>query len=165
MNANDLRNMVKKPYRVRHSYTQSITAPPDEVFPLLCPLRELDWAPGWQPDWVISNSGVAEQGCVFQTPGHDGSAAAVWVITEHDPGAGHVEMIKIIPEHTVMKLEISLEADGQGGTRSTVTYGHTAIGPAGERFVDECTEQWYEQFMQGWEAAMNHYLATGELMK
>jgi len=32
----------------------------DDVFPLLCPVLELKWAPGWMPEMVISQSGVVE---------------------------------------------------------------------------------------------------------
>src|SRR2546427_13050450 len=34
--------------RVTHEYTQTNDAPPEIVFPLLCPVREADWVPGWQ---------------------------------------------------------------------------------------------------------------------
>lgn len=156
--------IARTPYRVRHSYTQSIHAAPAAVFALLCPVRELDWAPGWQPDWVISDSGFAEDGCVFQTPGSaDGHApAATWVVTEHDPEAWRVGMVKVMPGHTVTRLQASLQAVGREHTRATVAYEFTALGPDGERFVDGCTADWYRQFMADWETAMNHYLATGE---
>lgn len=157
---------IRKPHRVQHSYTQSIQARPDDVFPLLCPVREADWVPGWQPDWVISESGLVEAGCVFQTPsGEEGVAPAVWVVTEHDPQTHHVEMIKVVPDVTVTELEISLKDDGQGGTRATVAYGFTSLGPAGDALLKTCTDAWYVTFMQGWEAAMNHYLSTGAMMR
>jgi len=163
VNVNDLKNIVKKPNRVRHAYTQSINAMPDEVFPLLCPVRELVWAPGWQTDWVISNSGVAEQGCVFQTSFEEDTAAAIWVISKHHPETYEVEMYKIIPQYTVMKLEASLTGDGKGGTLATIAYEFTPLSPEGEHFLESRTEDWYRNFMQGWESAMNHYLATGEM--
>ena len=161
MNTKNPEQLVQKPHRIRHSYTQSINAEPDEVFPLLCPVRELDWAPGWQPDWVISECGLVEQGCVFQTPGDDShkTETATWVVTRHDPAGLEVEMLKIIPQHTVTKLQVSLQADGQGRTRSTVVYEYTALGPEGRRFVDNCDQAWYEKLMHHWETAMNHYLA------
>ena len=164
MNLKTMQPIVQKPRRVRHSYTQSIHATPDEVFPLLCPVREMDWAPGWQPDWVISDSGVAEQGCVFQTPedAKERTAPATWVVTQYHPETYQVEMLKIIPQHTVMKLEASLRDDPQGGTQANISYEYTALGPQGERFMDGCTEDWYRQFMLGWEKAMNDYLATGK---
>ena len=53
--------------RVTHQFTQTNFAPPETVFPLLCPVREADWVPGWQYRLIYSKSGVAEAGCVFIT--------------------------------------------------------------------------------------------------
>ena len=149
---------VRPPKRACHSYTQTIHAAPEEVFPLLCPVREHDWVPGWSTDWVLSESGIAERGCVFQTPGEDGLPAAVWVITEHDADAFHVAMVKTQPGYLVTRLEIDLAAAEGGETLATVNYKYTALGPRGEAFVDACTAEWYEGFMRGWEDAMNRYL-------
>jgi hypothetical protein len=165
MNEQMRTDMVQDPVRREHAYTQSIHAAPDEVFALLCPVREMDWAPGWAPHRVISGSGVAEKDCVFQTAGEGGSGPATWVITEHRPGDHHVEMIKVIPEHSVMRLEASLEDDGAGGTLATITYRFTALGLQGEQFLAERTADWYRRFMRSWEAAMNHYLATGRMIE
>lgn len=60
---------VTKPNRIKHSYSQILCAPPDAVFPLLCPVEEEKWVPGWKPAFVISSSGVAERDCIFQTAG------------------------------------------------------------------------------------------------
>jgi hypothetical protein len=164
MSASSTTEITRKPCRVRHSHTQSIHAPPGEVFPLLCPIREQDWVPGWRPDWVITDSGFAEAGCVFQTPGspEGPTPAALWLISDCDPAAGRVGMIKVIPGHTVTRLQIALRPDGEERTNATIAYEYTALGPAGERFVAGCTAEWYRQFMADWETAMNHYLATGE---
>jgi hypothetical protein len=34
--------------RVVHEFTQTNPAAPEKVFPLLCPVREGDWLPGWK---------------------------------------------------------------------------------------------------------------------
>jgi len=154
-----------KPRRVQHSYTQSISGTPEQVFPLLCPLREADWIPGWATDWVISNSGVAEQDCIFQTPPRPGAggAASIWVITRHDADAFEVEMYKVTPEFTVGKLQISLSAKGETGTHAAISYEFTSLGPLGDNYLEGFTAQWYEKFMQVWEEQMNHYLETGAI--
>ncbi len=154
-----------KPRRVSHCYTQSINGTPAQVFPLLCPVRESDWIPGWRTDWVISESGAAEQDCIFQTPPRDGAggAASIWVITRHDAKALELEMIKVTPGYTVGKLQISLSARGRSGTAATISYEFTSLGQAGDAWLDEFTPQWYVAFMQVWEKQMNHYLETGEL--
>ena len=158
--------LVQKPCRIKHTRSISSPAAPDKVFPLLCPVREIDWAPGWQPDWVISDSGVAEKGCVFQTPGDDShkSDTATWVVTRHEPVELKVEMLKIIPGHTVSCLKVALEPGNNGGTLATISYEYTALGPEGRKFVDECDDEWYEKMMDHWQTAMNHYLATGSLI-
>jgi hypothetical protein len=38
---------IAEPNRVARSYTQSLVGRPEAVFPLLCPVREADWIPGW----------------------------------------------------------------------------------------------------------------------
>jgi hypothetical protein len=153
---------IEKPNRVRHTYTQTLTDPPDKVFPLLCPVREKDWVPNWNPKRVISASGLAERDGIFMTEAapHD----AIWVIVRHDAGAGVLEIVKITPHHTVCKLEISLSASGDEGTRAEISYEYTALGPLGEAFLKEFTEEWYTNFMTDWEAALNHYLTTGEML-
>ena len=49
--------------------TLRLGAHPDRVFPLLCPVQEALWLPGWCAEILHSESGVAELGCVFRT--HD----------------------------------------------------------------------------------------------
>lgn len=34
---------LQKPIRVSHTYRQRLKAPPEQVFPLLCPVREKEW--------------------------------------------------------------------------------------------------------------------------
>jgi hypothetical protein len=157
---------INKPRRVKHSFKQSINGTPEQVFPLLCPVRETDWIPGWTTDWAISNSGVAEQDCIFQTPPRPGAggAASIWVITRHDADAFEVEMFKVTPEFTVGKLQISLSPLDKNVTNATITYEFTSLGPLGDTYLEGFTAQWYEKFMQVWEEQMNHYLETDELI-
>jgi hypothetical protein len=149
---------VRTPNRVIRSYTQRLVASPAQVFPLLCPVREGDWIEGWDPILVISGSGVAEPGCVFVTPAKP--ADAIWVITQHDPDGGQIEMLKLGPEVTVCRLRIELVATA-AGCDARVSYEHTSLGPAGDAFVAGFTAEHYEQFMRDWEARLNHYLSTG----
>ena len=40
---------IKAPNRITRAYDQHLAAEPARVFPLLCPVRELDWIEGWCP--------------------------------------------------------------------------------------------------------------------
>ena len=154
--------IIEPPKRIKHSYSQNLAGPPEIVFPLLCPVRECDWTLGWNPVKVISKSGIAEKDCMFVTPARPNDA--VWIVTEHDPGAFHVQMYKVTPGHTVAKLEITLSPAAGNTTRADVSYEYTAIAEAGEKFLREFTSDWYENFMKEWEDALNHYLTTGEMI-
>ena len=149
---------VEKPNRKRHSYVQRLLGPADVVFSLLCPVLEVQWVPGWMPRKVVSESGVAEQECVFITPAepHD----AIWIVSKHDPENLCVEMYKVTPEHTVAKLQASVSAVGDNASEAVISYEFTAIGQSGEDFLREFTVDWYEKFMVDWEKAMNRYLTA-----
>jgi hypothetical protein len=150
---------ITPPVRVTRSYTQTLDGAPAEVFPLLCPVREKEWVTGWDPELVISASGVAERDCVFTTP--DGARQATWVINEHDPAAGRVEMIKVTPGYLVVRLRIVLRPLDPAHPRQTaaeVTYQYTALDAEGAAFVASRTEVAYAEFMRAWEDSLNLFL-------
>lgn len=155
---------IQAPVRVRRTYRQHLDAPPERVFPLLCPVREADWVPGWDPSLVVSASGVAEDDCVFVMPRNDADDA-IWVITRHDASAHAVEFVKVTPGHTVGRIAIALASDGPQHTVAAVTYQYTALSDAGEAFVRDFTEAAYVDVMQRWEQRLNHYLRTGRMLE
>jgi hypothetical protein len=149
------------PHRVTRTYTQKLAAEPAVVFPLLCPVREAEWIEGWDPELVISQSGLAEPDCVFVT--NDGTSESIWYVTKHDADDFRVEMIKITPRITACKLIIEVRA-AKEGSEADVTYTHTSLGPDGDAFVDSFSERYYEGFMREWETRLNHYLANGTML-
>jgi hypothetical protein len=154
---------IAKPKRAKHTFTQHLEAEPGRVFSLLCPVREADWLEGWAPLLVLSNSGVAERDAVFVTPASP--VDAVWCITEHDPAAGLVEMIKIAPQVAVTRLTIRVRAAGPRASEATITYAHTSLGPEGDAVVDAFTVDAYAAFIRDWETRMNHYLVRGVMLR
>ncbi|MEN8251471.1 MAG: hypothetical protein ABFS32_21280 [Bacteroidota bacterium] len=158
--------LISKPNRKKHGYTQHLNAPPDKVFPLLCPVLEAEWAPGWMPESVYTESGVCEQECIFITPPGIPSEVenAIWIVSNHDLKNWIVEMYKVVPHHSISKLVISLSGEHNNRTAAHISYEITAIGMAGNEFLEEFTKDWYEKFMSDWENAMNHYLDTGKMI-
>ncbi len=149
-----------EPSRVKRRYVQRLVAPPDQVFPLLCPVRETEWVEDWDPLRVYTASGVAEPECVFVTA--DAGVESTWVVTRHDPRARVVEMVKFTPGSLVTRLRISLEPAADGGTLATVVYTFLAATEAGRLAVVERTEEAWVDFMQQWESAMNEFFARGD---
>ena len=154
---------IKQPNRRKHAYSQQLNAPPKIVFPLLCPVMEAKWVPGWMPELVISQSGVCEQDCMFITPAESPlePEASIWIVTKYDTANWSLEMYKVTPGHTVSKLEITLADDAASSTTAQISYEITVLGTAGEQFMEGFTEKWYEDFMTEWEKQMNYYLDTG----
>ncbi len=150
---------IVPPVRVERTFTQKIDATPGEVFPLLCPVRETEWAQGWNPTTIYSNSGLAEPDCVFLT--RDGHLESVWAITQYDPQKLFLQMLKVTPGVTVAKITVALRANAENGTDATVTYAYTALSSAGEIFVQGFTESFYGEFMRHWEADLNDYVRAG----
>ena len=169
-----------KSRRVTHEYTQTNAAPPEKVFPLLCPVREAEWAPGWQYRMIYSDSGVAELGCIFTTPNsadeeeptdadkgvrstHEASETT-WVTTVCDPTNFRVGFVWINPGRLAAEILIELTAKGQSETRARIRYRYTGLSPEGNRKVERYDEKWFREMMQGWESAINHYLRTGKII-
>ncbi|MFO7445666.1 MAG: hypothetical protein R6W90_04830 [Ignavibacteriaceae bacterium] len=143
--------------KVRRVYTQKIFSSPEKVFPLLCPVREADWVDGWDPEVVFTNSGVAEQGCIFITSA-DG-INSTWYINRYEPENYFVEMIKFTPGLLITKLEIQLKGNANY-TDAEIAYTFYAVSEKGERELDKFTPDYYKNFMKEWEDQMNFYLTS-----
>ena len=166
-------------YRVAHEFIQNNPATRERVFPLLCPVREADWIPGWRYRLIYSDTGVAERGCVFttqdptvesakyssRTSEHDPETPeTTWICTEYDPAAFGIAYIWIKPGRVVTELRIQRERSNDGQTRSHIWFRYTGLSPEGNREVEAYNRSWFEAKMRGWETAINHYLRTGEMI-
>ncbi|KAB2878623.1 hypothetical protein F9K33_12575 [bacterium] len=150
---------IVKPSRVKRDYVQTLIGTPEAVFPLLCPVREAEWVNGWDPDLVISQSGLAELGCIFTIGPSD--VKSIWIVTTYDPLNFKISFLKVTPAETVAVIDIELERSS-GGTLAHISYQYTAISAKGVTFVENFTEEYYDSFMKEWENECNHYLITGK---
>ena len=147
---------IVAPIRVIRSYIQKLRGKPADVFPLLCPVREREWADGWDPLTVYSTSGFAENGCIFITG--EENPESYWVITDFDPGRYRLGMVKLTPGMTVARIIISLVENESGNTDAEVSYIYTAISREGEEFVKDYSQEFFDGFMQFSESALNDFL-------
>ena len=138
-------------------HRMEVAAPPEQVFPLLCPVRERDWIDGWDAEIVRSESGVAERGCVFRTRTDHG--ALTWIVHRYRPPR-RIGFTLLAPDRFVELLDI--EVDGSGGGSALRWHRDvTALGTAGEPVIAQRLAGWPESHR--WLArALDHYLATGE---
>jgi hypothetical protein len=150
--------------RTSHEYTQTNLAPPERVFPLLCPVREADWVPGWQYRLIHSQSGVAEMGCVFSTPNEDGSETT-WVVAEYDSADLRIAFVWVNPGLVAAHIQIRLERSGNDQTSAHIRYSYTGLSPDGNAEVARYDASWFLHKMQSWETAINHYLRSGKCIE
>jgi len=146
-----------EPQRITRSYTMTMRAGIDRVFPLLCPVREHEYLDDWSATILYSESGFAESGCVFQTPNKTGPPTT-WYIADHDPDAGHILFVMFTPESRISRLEIRLRPSGTENTEANFTYTHTTIAAAGQDFIAAFTESSFMAKMQNLEARLNAHV-------
>lgn len=149
-------NARRRVYQVDLTYEGT----PEQVFPLLCPVREYDWIDGWTCEMVYADTGVAELGGIFRTSFPD-VGDEIWTISRYEPDRA-VEFVRVAWNVAVVKLDIALEPEGSGRTRARMTHTYTALSQAGELLIEALTPELHEQQMRTGEQMLNHYLRTGQ---
>jgi hypothetical protein len=122
-----------------------LQAPPERVFPLLCPVREALWIPGWSAEILHSASGVAELGCVFRTRDEEGRER-VWTVSRYEPEAGRIQFVQFVAGLAVIRLDIAL-APASGGCRAHWTYTVMGLVPGQEAFFAQYRDAAFQAHM------------------
>jgi len=143
------------PQQVTRTYVQTLAGPPDRILPLLTPEGERHWAEGWDP--TVLHDAPGRDGTVFVTRAH-GHADTLWLLVRYDEVRGYVRYYRITPDSNVTELDVALRAVSPGVTQATVRYTYTGLSDEGNRLVASRTEEYYREFMMGWETALNRYL-------
>jgi hypothetical protein len=145
---------------VRHE--SRIHAPPERVFPLLCPIREYDWIDGWRCNLLHSDSGLAERGAVF-TSDFRPEGSAIWIVSRYDPATA-IEFVVVFPGSHVMTLEISLTAVEGDETRILWACAYTSLVEPNP-FVAGIDQQWFDRRQEFFDRALDHYCTTGTMLR
>jgi len=149
--------------RIVKTFTHRIRAEPGRIFPLLCPVREVEWIEGWSSDLVYSGSGVAEKHCVFETDfPHTG--LMTWIVTRYEPARCRIEFAITRQGSHVEKLEIAGEDNGDGSSTLRWTRIYTSLSAQGKAFLEQHTGEPLDTRMEHLGRALDHYLQTGEML-
>jgi hypothetical protein len=160
MERND--EMVFKAERMVKHYTMNLCAPPAEVFPLLCPVREYEWIEPWSCDMVFSTSGVAENNAVFTTDFSAQGGHEIWVVSRFEKDRA-IQFVRFTPGLKVNRLDIALASAGEG-TRIEWTHTYTGLSEAGNQWIREMTDDTFRTEKVAIETMLNHYLKTGTML-
>ena len=139
------------------TYTQTNNAIPEKVFPLLCPIREIEWLPDWNAQVIYSKSGVSEENAVFTTRKEDGNLIP-WIVTKYLPN-DEIEFIYVDPDIKTAKINIklSLGSDLQS-TMVSIEYTHTGLSQQGNMEIENISKEKFNENMKFWEKSINYYL-------
>lgn len=145
-------------------FTHDLTAAPDRVFPLLCPVREYEWIPTWRCELVHTSSGLVEEGCVFVTS-FPPEGRTIWVTTRHDPAARAVAFVRVSGERLVTRMALRVEPSG-AGSRLHIQYALVALDAAGQEVVDRAraTGLPHADWARGIAQLLEHFLTTGRML-
>jgi hypothetical protein len=149
--------------RTVKKHTILLEGKPEAVFPLLCPVREHEWIEPWKCDLIYSETGFAEQDCIFQTDfPHDGPRDT-WVLCRYEKPR-LVEFVRVNGIRAI-RYTITLHQTKNGKTESQWSQLITGLNDEGDRFVSRASDEEFEHRMEMLRKMLNHYLSTGQMLK
>jgi hypothetical protein len=154
---------VFKAERVVKRYTMNLCAPPADVFPLLCPVREYEWIEPWSCDMIFSVSGLAENNAVFKTNFPAQGGEETWIVCRYEKDQA-IAFIRLVPDFKVNRLDVSLTAAGDS-TILVWTHTYTGLSEPGNQWIRSLTDGAFRSEKAALEKMLDHYLKTGAMLK
>jgi hypothetical protein len=112
---------------------------------------------------IYSDSGFAEQDCIFQTDfPHDGPKDT-WVLCRYEKPT-LLEFVRV-NEIRAIRYTISLRQTGEGKTESEWQQVITGLNEEGDRLVEGLSDEEFKHRMQMLQQMLNHYFSTGQMLK
>jgi hypothetical protein len=150
-----------KSERLEKSATIKLEAPIDRVFPLFGPVREKDWAHGWDPQVIYPKDVLVAKHMVFQTKGglHGSTETYTWTIVNYEPAQFTIEYL-VSASDRLWFITVRCKAQGEN-TSATVTYSYTGLTPDGNQKNKAAIHNMFASDLKDWEKAINYYLKNG----
>jgi hypothetical protein len=124
---------------------------------LLCPVREYEWLDNWACEMVYSESGVAEDNCIFRT--NFGGVPMIWSVSRYEPPR-RIEFVSVAPGREVVRLKIGLEP-AAGGTRLHWERVFTGLSESGNEGINGWTMERERQLSE----KLEYFLKTGKMLR
>lgn len=152
--------------KIQRSSTIQLKGKFEQVFPLFGPIREKDWAEGWDPHILFSDAENIEEHMVFQTPSHreDSSELHTWTVSKYNPELGQIEYT-VFTDSRLWWITINCQPEPDVETcKATITYTYVGLNERGNRLNTQALEAMFKHNLKDWERAINHYLETGSIL-
>lgn len=151
-----------KPDRISRCSTIDLAGGIEEVFPLFGPVREKDWAHGWDPEIQYPAGGIAEEGMLFRTVADNGSDGHYqWILMRLDRES-HLIAYAVSAPGRIWFIRVQCRAGGKG-TTADISYTYTGLSPGGSARNREAMDVIFAHDLRDWEEAINNYLKNGKL--
>jgi hypothetical protein len=155
-----------KSKRISRTSTIILKAPLEKVFPLFGPLKEKEWAEGWNPEIVYSDADYVEERMVFKTKTHGhGETEYTWTVSKYSPEQSLIEYTVFTPERLWFITIKCTENVAAQTTEAEITYTYTGLAERGNATNEKALQAMYAHNLKDWEKAINYYLETGERLK
>lgn len=155
--------MEFKAQRISQTATLNIEGPIEDVFPLFGPVREKDWAYGWDPEIIYSKSHRVEEGMIFRTQAHDvADQYYLWTVTKLDP-ASHLIVYTVTASDRIWFISVQCYSTTPG-TEVRVSYTYTGLTSEGSARNRDALKRMFAEDLTDWEKAINYYLKNGKVL-
>jgi hypothetical protein len=111
----------------------------EELFPLLCPVREADWIPGWDCELIYTDSGLAEDNCTFKTDKSNAVGEGLWIFIGYEVNQ-YIEFVRVQEDLTI-RARITINDNKDGTVSATWNVLHTGLTKRGNEEIDKLPEK------------------------
>jgi hypothetical protein len=165
--ADDGNEAMFTPTLISRTATIVLNGPLEEVFPLFGPIEEMKWAEHWRPEIVFPKTGPVQEHMVFRTRSSTahGGAQSTWVVSVYSPDQAFIEYT-VLSEQRLWWIAIQCAHHDSGErTAATITYSYLGMTEHAHAINRDALQRMFADDLNDWGRAINHYLATGELLR
>jgi hypothetical protein len=151
-----------KPERISKTASFIIHGKVKDVFPLFGPIREKEWAEGWDPEIVFSKNNLVEEHMIFRTKASTDENFYTWIITQFDPKNYRVEYT-VSTKNRIWFIRVQCQPSGDA-TEATVSYTYTGLNAEGNELNRNALAKIYINDLKDWQEAINYYIHNGKML-
>ncbi len=150
--------------RIERTASFLVNAEIENAFPLFGPIREKEWATGWEPQIIYSRSSEVEVHMIFKTAASNPDEKEyIWVVTQYRPADFFIEYT-VSTLQRIWFITVSCKPQ-QDSTLVSVTYSYIGLTEEGNKINKLASEKMFADNLKDWEEAINYYITTGKRLE
>lgn len=149
---------------ISNSKTILLQAPVEKAFPLFGPIREKDWADGWDPFVIHAESDVHEYMAFITESSYEVEKQYLWVVSYYDSASFSIRYhVSGVDRSWVIAVTCNPVDDS--ACTATVTYTYFAANQSAHSRNVASIQHMFAEDLRDWQMAINHFLRTGLKLK